>query len=126
MTRRGKVAHEGKREPSTGKFPKYHKSTKWTMFSLRQDGYCSMNGLIKMSASSIFHEGPMKGDDSEIARYLRYLLNHSRQCRLESCQTCLRLHPLLESVRERLFATRIYRATSGAEGEGLADSARQF
>jgi hypothetical protein len=50
----------------------------------------------------------MNGKDTEIAEYLRFLLEHQARCALEQCPSCLTLQRVFELVRSRLFSSLVY------------------
>jgi len=50
----------------------------------------------------------MKGEDAELAGYMRSLLEHARECEVEACPSCQRLHAIFELIRNRLFNSPIY------------------
>ena len=54
----------------------------------------------------------MRCEDSEIAEYLNYLLEHALQCRSKDCQTCVTMQPVFELLKHRLFASPHYVTTA--------------
>ena len=46
----------------------------------------------------------MSRDDAEIARYLRFILEHQEQCDVEECPSCLMLRSIFQQIRTRLFS----------------------
>jgi hypothetical protein len=49
----------------------------------------------------------MSRDDAEIAKYLRFLLEHKDRCDMEQCPSCLMLQSIFQQIRTRLFADPI-------------------
>jgi hypothetical protein len=50
----------------------------------------------------------MSGEDTEIANYLRTLIDHVGQCDCDDCPTCGKLQAILEIVKNRLFGSLVY------------------
>ncbi len=46
--------------------------------------------------------------DEEIVFYLSLLLDHYYECELESCPTCLKLHAIAGSIRNKLFSGPVF------------------
>ncbi len=50
----------------------------------------------------------MGNDDSEIAAYLRGLLEHYSECELDNCPSCQILQGIFELVKGRLFTSPLF------------------
>ncbi len=50
----------------------------------------------------------MSGEDDEIAKYLRSLLDHASECSREDCPSCQTLRGAFELIRNRLFSSPVY------------------
>jgi hypothetical protein len=52
-------------------------------------------------------EHPVSGDN-EMRDYLRYILNHSANCRIVGCASCLILSSVCEQLRHQIFSGPVF------------------
>jgi hypothetical protein len=61
--------------------------------------------------------------DREVLQYVRYLVEHERQCTLPECRTCSTLTNICEFTEGLLFSVNLYQSVSQSDGDRVSSMA---
>jgi hypothetical protein len=58
--------------------------------------------------------------DREALQYVRYLVEHERQCTLLECHMCSTLRNICEFTEDLLFSVDLYQSVSHSDGDRVS------